>query len=476
MAALPAGGAAGSCRYVVDEEAVYCYTGAAWVALVGGGGGGDASEITYTPAVGADWGTDPDDAAEALDQLALRLTDEEAKADDDTPEADEFGALALTDDVTSSGLATTIASNAVALGADTTGNYAAGDAEAGAALTGDSATAFFSTGTIEAARLPAVTALASACTDAQVLGGTAAGTGVECQADATGTDDQVASEVPFTPAGTVAATDVQAAIEEVASEAGGAVGGADTQVLFNDGGVEAGDAGMVFNKTTDALTLGAAAYLKPGAFVDQTFFAPSGLEIRNAANTAAIDVSVRDLMLGAPASNGTAPHAMWRASQDDLWTAADFVLYWSSVADAASSRDTSSYRYAAGLVGFGDGASPPNPSGVATARFIAVPQAVECTDSGDGSPGALTLTPTSSRVHVTNSDSNGCTVTMGETGMTSGFTVEVIVVSNAGGTVDFADSAGVLETPAAGYALAIYDTATFGYVSDRFVAIGSVDN
>jgi hypothetical protein len=38
------------------------------------------------------------------------------------------------------------------LGADTAGNYAAGDAEGGAALTGDSATAFFSAGQIERAR------------------------------------------------------------------------------------------------------------------------------------------------------------------------------------------------------------------------------------------------------------------------------------------------------------------------------------
>lgn len=53
--------------------------------------------------------------------------------------------------------AVTIAANAVALGSDTTGSYAAGDAEAGAALTGDSATSFFSSGTLEAARLPAAT-------------------------------------------------------------------------------------------------------------------------------------------------------------------------------------------------------------------------------------------------------------------------------------------------------------------------------
>jgi len=64
---------------------------------------------------------------------------------------------ALTGDVTAVGpgsAVATIAVNAVALGTDTTGNYALGDAEAGAALTGDSATSFFSSGTIEDARLP----------------------------------------------------------------------------------------------------------------------------------------------------------------------------------------------------------------------------------------------------------------------------------------------------------------------------------
>jgi hypothetical protein len=46
---------------------------AAWRAAIGL----NASVVPYTPAVGADWGTDPDDSAEALDQLALRLTDVE---------------------------------------------------------------------------------------------------------------------------------------------------------------------------------------------------------------------------------------------------------------------------------------------------------------------------------------------------------------------------------------------------------------
>lgn len=47
-----------------------------------------------------------------------------------------------------------VKANSVALGTDTTGNYAAGDAEGGAATSGDSATSFFSSGTIEDARLP----------------------------------------------------------------------------------------------------------------------------------------------------------------------------------------------------------------------------------------------------------------------------------------------------------------------------------
>lgn len=45
-----------------------------------------------------------------------------------------------------------VKANSIALTTDTTGNYAAGDAEAGNALSGDSATNFFSSGTIELTR------------------------------------------------------------------------------------------------------------------------------------------------------------------------------------------------------------------------------------------------------------------------------------------------------------------------------------
>jgi hypothetical protein len=64
-----------------------------------------------------------------------------------------FQAGPLSGDVVTSGAAATIQANSVALTTDTSGSYAAGDAEAGAALTGDSATAFFSTGAFEDARV-----------------------------------------------------------------------------------------------------------------------------------------------------------------------------------------------------------------------------------------------------------------------------------------------------------------------------------
>lgn len=89
-----------------------------------------------------------------------------------------FGGFTMGGDVTvdtSTGTAT-IGANTVALGGDTTGNYAAGDAEAGAATTGDSATSFFSSGTLEAARLPAATDTAQGACELATTSETTTGT------------------------------------------------------------------------------------------------------------------------------------------------------------------------------------------------------------------------------------------------------------------------------------------------------------
>lgn len=89
------------------------------------------------------------------------LTNKTMTAASNVIDADTAVALAADPaDCGANTFATTIAASGAltcatpALGTDTSGNYAAGDAEAGAALTGDSATSFFASGTIEDARLP----------------------------------------------------------------------------------------------------------------------------------------------------------------------------------------------------------------------------------------------------------------------------------------------------------------------------------
>ncbi len=109
-----------------------------------------------------------------------------AGTDDDVPDSTDFGALALTGDVTSSGLATTIAANSVALGTDTTNNYvSSATASQGLLLTGT-----------EGASLGLI-----ACSNGEILknsGGTSWG----CAADATGGGGGNAFTTIDAPAGT----------------------------------------------------------------------------------------------------------------------------------------------------------------------------------------------------------------------------------------------------------------------------------
>lgn len=83
------------------------------------------------------WGSIPDsDGATQKLQYDVTTNAFSAGTDDDVPDAGDFTNLALTGDVTSSGLATTIAANSVALTTDTTGNYMSGlSAGAGIAVT-----------------------------------------------------------------------------------------------------------------------------------------------------------------------------------------------------------------------------------------------------------------------------------------------------------------------------------------------------
>lgn len=98
---------------------------------------------------------------------------------------------------------------------------------------------------------------------------------------------------------------------------------------------------------------------------------------------------------------------------------------------------------------------------------VAAPVLATCQDSGDSSPGALVITPTTSSVQVTNSDANGCSVTLSETAASSGQTLRLWVVSTAGGTVGLADAPGLQET-GTGCSMGLYGAADLDYLGDRW--------
>jgi hypothetical protein len=94
-------------------------------------------------------------------------------------------------------------------------------------------------------------------------------------------------------------------------------------------------------------------------------------------------------------------------------------------------------------------------------------------DSGDASPAVATLTPTTSYVSLTCSDTDGCTMTLGEGGAENGDLVTIVNVS--ANVANFADSAGVSELSAA-FAMGQYDTLTLLYATDRWVEVSRSNN
>jgi hypothetical protein len=96
-------------------------------------------------------------------------------------------------------------------------------------------------------------------------------------------------------------------------------------------------------------------------------------------------------------------------------------------------------------------------------------QTATCADNATPAlASTVTITPTQGYIAYTNSDADGCAITLSETGAADGRTFEIVTVSNAGGVNTLADSAGVQET-GAGCSMTVWGSAQFRYATDRFI-------
>lgn len=100
------------------------------------------------------------------------------------------------------------------------------------------------------------------------------------------------------------------------------------------------------------------------------------------------------------------------------------------------------------------------------------PASQTCTDSGTGDPGTLVASVSGlSFKKVTNSDADGCALTLSETGADDGQSLDILVVSNAGGTVTAADTAGIQES-GSGCAMALNGASTWRYNGTAWIMTG----
>lgn len=185
------------------------------------------SMLTYTASSNT-WGCEADDGGTGDD---IRVEDGDDAGTYTAATGGDFSDSGDVNFVLSIGsvITATLRADSVALTTDTTGNYAAGDAEAGAALTGDSATGFFGAGALEDARVDG-----SLEADEVVLAGD-----VDGAADANDID-QAAVEAELE--GVMDLPDLQGQI---------------TDAQIADGAVDGGNAGEIADASVTADDLGA---------------------------------------------------------------------------------------------------------------------------------------------------------------------------------------------------------------------------
>lgn len=416
-----------------------------------------AVEVPYTPTTGADW-TDPDptEVGGGLDQLADRLTTEEAH--DHTLAGDVTGLTGATVVGNDSHDHTGSTISALDAGTDiTTGLLAAARGGTGLDSSASTGVARVASGTWSA---DAGVSHLAASTSADLSGvlSDETGTGVAVFGTAPTIASAVLSTLVNLPSvtafpGAPSTGDVVIVTDDSAVGAcDSAAGSAVTQCRWNGstwealgdgggGGGIGGSTGATDNRILRADGTGGSTLQSSAASVDDSGNITAGISCSD------------------PQMNATNNALQWVCTSHNLRLAAtNDIRLQVNGADITNWLASSFTMYR---------------------QQVNTPSAQTCTDSGDANPGSLTLTVSAtSRIHLTNADPDGCDVTWSETGATDGQVLKVIVVSNAGGTVNFSDTPGVTEL-AGNFSAGLYDVLIVGYVAggvDRWVEEGRVNN
>lgn len=226
----------------------------------------------------------------------------------------------------------------------------------------------------------------------------------------------------------------------------------------------------VVNMGTTNATLGGATTMLFVSPTGQNFYSP--LVIFPPGQTTAGNAAWRVGSTGAMVSlvNGLSS-AAWTicANSDQSCTNILFrvtetgTMVWGS---GSGSVDTQLGRISADVLG--------TPDSFRVAAFNRnVAQAVTVADDGAGTAAVATVTPTASYINITCNDANGCDLTMSETSMVDGTTLQLTNVS--ANTCNFADTSGVTEL-AGTFAAGQWDTIALRYVTDRWVETGRSNN
>lgn len=101
--------------------------------------------------------------------------------------------------------------------------------------------------------------------------------------------------------------------------------------------------------------------------------------------------------------------------------------------------------------------------------FSMLPSSVTCAADGTGAAAACTLTPTSSLVLYTCSDTDSCAITLSEGYVDSGQELKVVNVGS--NLITFADSAGVQELVSS-YSAGITESISFSYSGSAWIEVG----